>query len=100
MCNAQAGDCQPLKNLPNVRTAGRLYPEQVGKIADFAEYLRSREKWEVTLELMNDPAMREDVEEGRAQAACGFLTLLPNLTVQYLRVVLKYFSTDWTDRGE
>jgi len=29
------------------------------------------EEWDATQELMRDPAMREDVEEGRAQAARG-----------------------------
>jgi hypothetical protein len=38
-------------------------------VVDFAEYLKSREEWQATQELMSDPAMREDVEEGRAQAA-------------------------------
>ena len=48
-----------------------LPPRKLEQVADFAEYLRSREDWEATLELVNDPAMREDVEEGRAQAARG-----------------------------
>jgi hypothetical protein len=48
-----------------------LPPKKLEQVVDFAEYLTSREEWEATLELMNDPAMREDVDEGRAQAARG-----------------------------
>lgn len=48
-----------------------LTPRKLEQVVDFAEYLNSREEWEATLELMNDPAMREDVEEGRAQAVHG-----------------------------
>jgi len=44
---------------------------KLAQVADFAEYLKSREEWQATVELMNDPAMRGDVEEGRAQAARG-----------------------------
>ena len=40
-------------------------------MADFVEYLKSREEWEATQELIANPAMRKDVEEGRAQAARG-----------------------------
>ena len=57
------------QRLETVLTA--LSPGKLEQVVDFAEYLKSREEWEVTLELMNDPAMREDVEEGRAQAARG-----------------------------
>ena len=38
---------------------------------DFAEYLHSREQWEATMELLNDPGMRSDIEEGLEQAQCG-----------------------------
>ncbi|MFH1743753.1 MAG: hypothetical protein ABIH23_32515 [bacterium] len=38
-------------------------------MADFAEYLKSRDEWEATMELLSDSAMREDVEKGRSQAA-------------------------------
>ncbi len=48
-----------------------LPPEKLEQVADFAEYLKSREAWNATQELMSDPAMRADVEEGRAQAARG-----------------------------
>jgi len=48
-----------------------LPTQKLAQLADFAEYLKSREAWEATLELLNDPAMRRDVEEGRAQAARG-----------------------------
>jgi hypothetical protein len=32
--------------------------------------MKSREEWDATLELMNDPSMRQDVDEGRKQSAC------------------------------
>ena len=48
-----------------------LSPKKLEQVADFAEYLKSREDWEATQELMSDPATREDIEEGRAQAARG-----------------------------
>ena len=48
-----------------------LPPKKLAQVVDFAAYLKSREEWEDTQELMNDPAMRKDVEEGRAQAARG-----------------------------
>jgi hypothetical protein len=46
-----------------------LPTKKLEQVVDFAEYLKSREEWQATQELMSDPAMREDVEEGRAQAA-------------------------------
>lgn len=48
-----------------------LPTRKLEQLADFAEYLKSREEWEATLELLHDPTMRRDVEEGRAQAARG-----------------------------
>ena len=45
--------------------------KQVEQLADFAEYLKSREEWEATRELLSDPGMRADVEEGRTEAASG-----------------------------
>jgi len=39
--------------------------------ADYAEYLKSREEWDATMELMNDPAMSKDIEEGIAQSSRG-----------------------------
>ena len=41
------------------------------QLIDFAEYLKSREEQEATLELMNDPGMAQDVIEGRKQASRG-----------------------------
>jgi|GEM_PF-2192978 len=48
-----------------------LPPKIVEQVADYAEYLKSREEWEATQEILNDPSMRRDVEEGRAQAKRG-----------------------------
>lgn len=44
-------------------------PKQLGKLLDFAEFLKSREDWAATRELLKDPGMARDVEAGRAQAA-------------------------------
>lgn len=52
-------------------TLAELPTPTLKQVADFAEYLKSREEWEATQELIHDLAMREDVEEGRAQAARG-----------------------------
>jgi len=41
------------------------------QVADYAEYLKSREEWDATMELMNDPAMSKDIEEGIAQSSRG-----------------------------
>lgn len=46
-----------------------LPPRKLEQLADYAEYLKSREEWDATLELANDPSMRKDIAEGRAQAA-------------------------------
>ena len=48
-----------------------LATRKLEQLTDFAEYLKSREEWEATLELMSDPGMREDLERGRVQAASG-----------------------------
>lgn len=42
--------------------------KKLKQVADFVDYLRSREEWEATQELMNDPAMCRDIEIGREQA--------------------------------
>lgn len=49
----------------------RLPSKKLAQLLDFAEYLKSREDWAATHELMRDPAMSRDVEEGRTQAARG-----------------------------
>jgi len=46
-------------------------PQKMEQVADFAEYLKSREEWEATMELLNDPAMRKEIEEGHAQVQRG-----------------------------
>lgn len=48
-----------------------LPAKKMEQIADYAEYLKSREEWEATMEIVNDPVMRKDAEEGRAQAQRG-----------------------------
>ncbi len=48
-----------------------LPPKKVEQVIDFAEYLKSREEWDATIELLNDPEMRRDIDEGREQAARG-----------------------------
>ncbi|HIN65917.1 MAG TPA: hypothetical protein EYM95_14840 [Candidatus Obscuribacterales bacterium] len=48
-----------------------LPTKKLEQVVDFAEYILSCEEWDATQELMKYPAMREDVEEGLAQAARG-----------------------------
>lgn len=48
-----------------------LPSKKLQQLLDFAEYLKSREDWVATRELIEDPAMSGDIEEGRAQAARG-----------------------------
>ena len=48
-----------------------LSPQKLEQVADFAEHLCSRVEWEATLELLNDPGMRNDVEAGREQIRRG-----------------------------
>ena len=48
-----------------------LPTKKLEQVADFVDYLKSREEWDATQELIAHPAMHRDVEEGRAQAACG-----------------------------
>ena len=45
--------------------------KKLSVLVDLAEYLRDREEWEATQELLSDPAMRKDIEEGRRQALEG-----------------------------
>lgn len=52
-------------------TLAELPTKKLEQVADFAEYLKAREEWDATQELMNDPGMRKDIEEGRAQAERG-----------------------------
>lgn len=49
----------------------QLPPDKLALLVDFAEYLRDREEWEATWELLSNPRMRKDVEEGRRQASQG-----------------------------
>jgi len=48
-----------------------LPPKKLEQLVDYAEYLKSREEWDATLELMNDPSMRLDLDEGQKQSALG-----------------------------
>ncbi len=48
-----------------------LPSDKLALLVDFAEYLRDREEWEATLELLSDPKMRRDVMVGQRQAAQG-----------------------------
>lgn len=45
--------------------------DKLEQVADYAEYLRSREEWEATMEILNDPGMKRDVDEGRKQVIEG-----------------------------
>jgi hypothetical protein len=45
--------------------------KRLEQLVDYAEYLKSREEWDATLELMNDPSMRQDLDEGQKQSALG-----------------------------
>jgi len=51
--------------------AGALPLKRLRQLVDFAQYLSSREEWEATLELLSDPGMARDIEEGKAQASKG-----------------------------
>jgi phosphoenolpyruvate-protein kinase (PTS system EI component) len=45
-----------------------LPSKKLEQLTDYAEYLKSYEEWEATLELLNDPGMKKDVDNGLAQA--------------------------------
>lgn len=53
------------------KTITNLSNQKLEQLTDFAKYLHSREEWEATMELLNDPGMRSDIEEGLEQAQCG-----------------------------
>lgn len=48
-----------------------LPSDKLALLVDFAEYLKDREEWEATWELLGDPKMRKDVIKGRRQAEEG-----------------------------
>lgn len=48
-----------------------LPTNKLEQVIDFAEYLKSREEWEATMELINDPAMCNDIVKGQAEAQQG-----------------------------
>ena len=52
-------------------TACALQTATLRSLVDYASYLRSREEWEATRELLCDPGMRADLIEGRAQTSRG-----------------------------
>ena len=62
-----ATDRKHLQQRLNVVIAGL----PLKKLEQLADFIKSREDWEATLELINDPSMRKDVDEGREQASRG-----------------------------
>ena len=46
----------------------RIPPRQLPLVLDFLSYLEDREGWEATKEILSDPGMRGEVEEGVKQA--------------------------------
>jgi len=58
--------------LERLREAAEALPTAtLAQLVDFAAWLRDREEWEATRELLDDPGMRSDVLEGRNQASRG-----------------------------
>ncbi len=53
------------------KTIAQLSPKKLEQVADYAEFLRSRDEWEATMELMSDPGMKRDIEEGIKQSTEG-----------------------------
>ena len=50
---------QKLKRIPTAK---------LPMVLDFLSYMEDREGWEATMEILSDPEMRRDVDEGRKQA--------------------------------
>ncbi len=48
-----------------------LTDDKVASALAFLSYLECQEEWIATQELLSDPGMRADIEEGLAQAARG-----------------------------
>ena len=46
----------------------RIPPEKLPMVLDFLSYVEDRAGWEATMEILSDPEMRRDVDEGRKQA--------------------------------
>ena len=46
----------------------RISPRKLTMVLDFLSYLEDREGWEATMEILSDPHMRSDVEQGIKQA--------------------------------
>ncbi len=46
----------------------RISPRKLPIVLDFLSYLEDREGWNATMEILSDPQMRRDVEEGLKQA--------------------------------
>lgn len=57
---------QPLREQA-IDKVQRIPRRKLELVVDFLSYLEDRERWEATMEFMNDAGMRRDVEEGRAQ---------------------------------
>ena len=45
--------------------------DKLALLVDFAEYLKSKDEWEATHELMSDAGMLKDILEGEEQAKRG-----------------------------
>ncbi len=48
-----------------------LTAEKLELLVDFASYLKSKEEWDATHELLADPGMAEGLAEGQRQARKG-----------------------------
>ena len=48
-----------------------LPPNKLEQLTDYAEFLHSREEWEATQEILNDPVMRQEVDKGMEEARQG-----------------------------
>lgn len=58
--------------LERLREAAEVLPTRtLAQLVDFASWLRDREEWEATQELLCDPGMRRDIDEGHEQAVRG-----------------------------
>ena len=48
-----------------------LTPQQIEQLADYAEYLQSKEEWEATQELLCDSEIKQEIDEGLEQIRKG-----------------------------
>ena len=66
MAGVRASKIEELKNVMEALTT-----EKLELLVDFASYLKSKEEWDATHELLADPGMARDLSEGRRQAEKG-----------------------------